>query len=171
MHYHLEIILPPTEDIEKAIAEILQQFDENEEENTNSFWDWYQIGGRYTGCHDEYEPTKDPKNLKSSGKVKWPTQWVKYVGDITTVDNIREDLTAYSVIVAGLNHDKTKYKANFLIQQKIWNGVNHCEVNWDGRVTTAIQKWAEKISHYNPEWIKKNSIGETWLCVTVDYHC
>ena len=49
MHYHLEIIMPPVENIESAIEEIMQPFDENNEDNRHSFWDWYQIGGRYSG--------------------------------------------------------------------------------------------------------------------------
>lgn len=32
MHYHLEIIMPPTEDIEGAVAQILKQFNEQPKE-------------------------------------------------------------------------------------------------------------------------------------------
>lgn len=54
MHYHLEIIMPPVDDVEKAIAQIMKPFDEqgeDEDGNTNdhAFWDWYQIGGRWSG--------------------------------------------------------------------------------------------------------------------------
>ncbi|GAF91717.1 unnamed protein product, partial [marine sediment metagenome] len=52
MHYHCEIILPPTDAVESAIAEIMAPFDENnedEETRSPSFWDWYQIGGRWSG--------------------------------------------------------------------------------------------------------------------------
>lgn len=51
MHYHTEIILPPTDDIEGAIAAILAPFDENGDEEiiTKPFWDFYQIGGRFAG--------------------------------------------------------------------------------------------------------------------------
>ena len=27
-------------------------------------WDWYVIGGRWTGTLDNYDPTKDPKNIE-----------------------------------------------------------------------------------------------------------
>src|SRR6185503_20458398 len=52
MHYHLEIIMPPTEDVERSVAEILKRFNENADDETrsNAFWDWYQSGGRYSGC-------------------------------------------------------------------------------------------------------------------------
>jgi hypothetical protein len=28
-------------------------------------WDWWQVGGRWTGTLDNYNPSKDPKNLKT----------------------------------------------------------------------------------------------------------
>lgn len=49
MHYHLEIIMPPTTDIEGAINAILLPFSEHDEDNRHAFYDWYQIGGRYSG--------------------------------------------------------------------------------------------------------------------------
>ena len=52
MHYHLEIIMPPTENVKEAITKILAPFDENlEEDNKHAFWDWWVIGGRYSGQH------------------------------------------------------------------------------------------------------------------------
>lgn len=55
MHYHLEIIMPPTDDVEGAVKEIMSPFDENrsdEDEDGSDkqhvFWDWWQIGGRYS---------------------------------------------------------------------------------------------------------------------------
>jgi hypothetical protein len=52
MHYHLEIVMPPTDDVTAAIEQILAPFDENgandEDHSTRyAFWDWWQIGGRY----------------------------------------------------------------------------------------------------------------------------
>jgi len=105
-----------------------------EEVNKSGIWDWYQIGGRWTGVFDKaYNPEEDPKNLsvcficKGTGeriiteelqavknsflesigekpedkpvprtvecngcggtgkKANWPTQWVKFKGDIVPV--------------------------------------------------------------------------------------
>jgi hypothetical protein len=60
--------------------------------NPNKQWDWWQIGGRYTGrLSDGYDPEKDERNLEwrrnhQTGKdervPKWPTSWVKFEGDI-----------------------------------------------------------------------------------------
>ena len=53
MHAHIEIVMPPTEDVEKSVAEIMAQFDENADDEDLSkyaFWDRYQIGGRWSGA-------------------------------------------------------------------------------------------------------------------------
>lgn len=55
MHYHLEIIMPPTDDIEAAVKEILAPFDENldhADENRNGypFWNYWKIGGRWSAA-------------------------------------------------------------------------------------------------------------------------
>jgi hypothetical protein len=54
MHHHLEVIMPPVDDIEIAVKQILEPFNENGkdedgERNTHAFWDWYVIGGRWAG--------------------------------------------------------------------------------------------------------------------------
>lgn len=54
MHYHLELIMPPTDNVEKALAEILGPWSENYEDeeegaNKHGFYDFYEIGGRYSG--------------------------------------------------------------------------------------------------------------------------
>lgn len=67
MHYHLEIIMPPTDDVDAAVKTILEPFNEQADEEGRSrgaFYDWYQIGGRWTGYHDGYEPDKDPANFE-----------------------------------------------------------------------------------------------------------
>jgi len=33
--------------------------------NPLSKWDWWQIGGRWTGCLSNYDPTEDPKNKET----------------------------------------------------------------------------------------------------------
>jgi len=53
MHHHCEIVIPPTTDIEAAVAQIMAPFDENkrdgEDQRSPAFWDWYVIGGRWAG--------------------------------------------------------------------------------------------------------------------------
>lgn len=55
MHDHLEMLLPPlpSQALEAAVEQVLAPFREGEtgeEASLVSFWDWYQIGGRYSGA-------------------------------------------------------------------------------------------------------------------------
>lgn len=55
MHYHLEIVMPPTDNVEAALAQILDPFYEGldrDDENANGhpFWDSWDIGGRWSGA-------------------------------------------------------------------------------------------------------------------------
>lgn len=63
MHYSNLVIVPKngSEDIAEKVAEAMGP----SEESGNGFWDWYQIGGRWTGLFDGYEPEKDPKNTET----------------------------------------------------------------------------------------------------------
>jgi hypothetical protein len=49
MHYHLEIIMPPTKNIDETIKKIMEPFSEHNEENWHCFYDWYVVGGRWAG--------------------------------------------------------------------------------------------------------------------------
>jgi hypothetical protein len=66
MHYHLEVIIPPTDDIEGAVQSVLAQFNENadddEYDTRHAFWDWYVIGGRWAGA--KAKSRLDPEKLE-----------------------------------------------------------------------------------------------------------
>jgi len=52
MHFICEIVIPPTDNIEESVKQVLSQYCEHgdgEETNSNAFWDWYVIGGRFAG--------------------------------------------------------------------------------------------------------------------------
>lgn len=52
--------------LESALAWELFPFDENGEcFKDGSRWDWYQIGGRFTGNLDGYDPYTDPRNMET----------------------------------------------------------------------------------------------------------
>lgn len=104
MHYSVLVIAPSLDDVPKE----LNRF-------KHSQWDWYQIGGRWTGLFDGYSPEKDPANIevcnlcsgtgvrkdmeipgphdgkgcngcRGEGKrVKWPTEWSSNKGDVILV--------------------------------------------------------------------------------------
>ena len=67
MHSHLEIILPPVQNLEEAVKQILEPFDENGEDengqrNNHAFWDFYVIGGCWAGA--KLEAMLDSKKLE-----------------------------------------------------------------------------------------------------------
>lgn len=54
-HYHCEIVMPPTDNVEAAVEKAMAQFDENGRdehgnENHCGFWDFWVIGGRWAGA-------------------------------------------------------------------------------------------------------------------------
>lgn len=102
--------------------------------NPDSQWDWYEIGGRWTGKLTDYDPEKDPRNIEScqwcggtgkrndklgrearkadpkytcngcdgkGKKVKWPTEWAKYAGDIQPMENIKLDFSSFAFLTPG----------------------------------------------------------------------
>jgi hypothetical protein len=59
MHYSNLVIVRPED--HKSIDEAVEHAMGPHEED-GGFWDWYQIGGRWTGALDGYDPDKDPAN-------------------------------------------------------------------------------------------------------------
>jgi hypothetical protein len=52
MHEHLEIIMPPTDDVEASVSQIMAPFGEEakgEEASSQKFCDYWEIGGRWSG--------------------------------------------------------------------------------------------------------------------------
>jgi hypothetical protein len=78
MHFFTLIVLPPCYEgsISGAVDTLMapygeelevEQYTEDGEtywHNPNGFWDWYQIGGRWTGHLDGYNPETDPRNTE-----------------------------------------------------------------------------------------------------------
>lgn len=67
MHYLIGVILPfqyGGDKLHEAISAILEPWDENRDEggNENGRWDWWSLGGRWTGIWSEYDPVQDPTN-------------------------------------------------------------------------------------------------------------
>lgn len=62
MHYHAEIWVPTLENLDQQIEDLMEPHRENDQ--GSGFWDWYQIGGRWTGSHDNYDPTNDRANYE-----------------------------------------------------------------------------------------------------------
>lgn len=67
MHFHAELWVPETlniDDFESFINEAMAPY--NEDFHENGWWDWWQIGGRFSGLHEpEYNPEEDPRNIET----------------------------------------------------------------------------------------------------------
>ena len=78
-HFCVFVLIPadfPADEIEERIDDDLapfytcrevQQVEEDGEKywtNPDGHWDWFQIGGRWTGHLSDYDPEKDPANIE-----------------------------------------------------------------------------------------------------------
>jgi hypothetical protein len=75
MHYYALAIVPAEGDLDALLAETMGPYDENEhledhydekydetyQRNPRGLWDWYAVGGRWSGVLSGYEPSEDPK--------------------------------------------------------------------------------------------------------------
>ena len=220
MHIHLEVIMPPTDNVEATVAQILAPFDENPPkeddedyvDTSNSFWDYWLIGGRWSGKkikaklgQDRIEafsnllsekkvtvsslragkPTLQPASQIPAIDALWrehfPDSPVKEcllfdhykgnTGDVMRLDELPAEFEAGHVIIAGPSYrDDGSLEATYMIQDEAWNGVTHVKADWDGKVSSAIEKHLKHIESYKPEYIAKQTPKPDWLVVTVDYH-
>lgn len=65
------------------LPDLLERYDEN---NGGGGYDWYVIGGRFTGLLDGYDPASDPKNWE-------PCKWCEATG--TTTQAIADEYPGY----------------------------------------------------------------------------
>jgi len=91
--------------------------------NPKSKWDWWAIGGRWTGYISGYDPSKDPDNIETcdlcggtgmrtdmeipngcngcDGKgqsLKWPTQWKRHNGDMRLLSAIKKEIDVFAIV-------------------------------------------------------------------------
>ena len=87
MHYGVLLISeerPTLSDDDPLIAQLLEPYKEQH-------WDWYQVGGRWTGSLSEYNPEDDPNNKDENGKIQWPTNWQKHEQDCIPIEQLTEE--------------------------------------------------------------------------------
>ena len=104
MHHHLEIILPPTENVKATIEKVLAPYDEryrDEDEDGDrssyAFWDFWVIGGRWSG--EKIMARSSPKAMAALHKdlskhkvtvsgVQWGKQTISPAEQIPLVDSL-----------------------------------------------------------------------------------
>jgi|TARA_Y100000034_G_C6901063_1_gene416776 hypothetical protein len=150
-HYLVYVITPGEPDdqgneLERALA----PFNECAPNCKAPKWDWYQLGGRWTGVLDkEYDPNKDPKHqapcelCNSTGirkdkfvdgpcngcngtgtKTLWPTSWQSHGSDQMQVGQLKtiweKDLCPYAILL-----DEEWREQDFTREINDW--VNHVD--------------------------------------------
>ena len=128
MHYSLEIILPamPIEHVEKAVAELMAPFDENNDSpnaSSRPFWDWYQIGGRFTDGRE-----------------------------IRPLSDVSPDREVFSVMIVAPLKDG-RLVPGFMTVKELWNGVSFQPSAWDGKVSSALLVASVKGIETDPSWL------------------
>jgi hypothetical protein len=61
---HFSVLVMTRQGLDGQIARQLDKFDENDPSCTNPKWDWWVIGGGFSGMLDGYDPRTNPKNYK-----------------------------------------------------------------------------------------------------------
>jgi hypothetical protein len=151
MHFFTACVVPrgtTRAEVDDVVAPMMAPFDETE--NDDGWWDWWQVGGRWTGVWSEYNPTTDPANIETcklcggtgtrrdmtlvngcngcGGKgaaVTWPTQWVAVDDDIVPVPLVTRgpentSLPIYLVLPDGR-----------CLQRETWDGENWNRIDDD----------------------------------------
>lgn len=62
MHYYALALIPAQDGVVEAVTKVMGPWCEEDGENPNGWWDWWVIGGRWTGHLSEYDPVNDPRN-------------------------------------------------------------------------------------------------------------
>jgi hypothetical protein len=130
--------------------------------NPDSQWDWWQIGGRWTGVLRDYDPETDPRNLETcrfcggtgrranpqdgsisechmcdgTGQLtKWPGEWANYNGDMLPVRDLHLTTYPHAVVTPdGEWHQEAEVG---------WFGCTSCNVDpaqWTELVDTLLEK-------------------------------
>jgi len=127
--------------------------------NPNSKWDWWQIGGRWTGQYSDYDPAKDPNNIEvcdlcggtgerhdkivdgkcnacggKGKKIKWPTQFEPIADDILPVESI----------LSQIEQDENKSPFAIVTPDKEW--LENGDMGWFGFVSNGKEEevWAKE---------------------------
>jgi hypothetical protein len=78
--------------VNPLVSDLMAPFNENDEwGREGSKWDWWVIGGRWTGLLTDYEPSKDPRNMEvcnicngtgtRSMPVPYDSTWLPKIGE------------------------------------------------------------------------------------------
>ncbi len=148
MHYHAQLVIPPTDNIEAAVKQVLAPWDVNgDNENPRPFWDWYEIGGRWDN--------RKKNRLTGEGCNALPLGLCEMHLQMAHVIFARQDLSVLTMYMT-----------------RVWNGAAYQQTAWDGILVSALDEYEKHMKMYDPSttWFEQNKADDDWLTVTVDYH-
>lgn len=67
-HFAVLVLTAEAVDPREAVARLLAPYEEALGQDPK--WDWWTIGGRWTGMLDGYDPTKDPTNIETCDQCR-----------------------------------------------------------------------------------------------------
>lgn len=164
----------PEDEVARLLAPYDENDGDNEDGkwDWNGKWDWWVIGGRWTGVlNREYDPEKDPANYevcrlcagtgtrtdmtvangcngcKGTGTAqKWPTEWVKFAGDVKPVADIDVEWTPFTLVEPdGSWHERE----SFVWDEEAQTGEivkNFTDAEWRRFIPKMLKKHRDKIA-------------------------
>lgn len=154
-----------------VLVEALMEPHNESDDGESGWWDWYQIGGRWTGHLTGYDPSADPANIEKCDlcrgtgvrrdmtvangcngcagrghRAKWPTNWKAHYGDVAALSAVTD--WADSLAVVGPQGHVAKWEAH--------PGEEYEPLTADA-YAEAVKAWAE-------------NLPERGRVVVVDFH-
>lgn len=184
-HYYCLAVLPPgatdiNDTIEQLLAPHEERYDEANDESTG-WWDWYQIGGRWSGVLDGYDPSENPANkevcylchgtgtrtdmvvphgcngcLGTGTKEKFPTEWVPHAGDVARLGDVRAKITAEARPYRVLGPEMMA-----VVETYNPEGTHYDDEPYD---TATFQRHPHRVLN------ELDSISDDCIVVVIDYH-
>lgn len=128
MHYTLSVIIKDVNNLDS----VLDKFDEDNECNPNPKWDWWVIGGRWSGLvvikeecgncivGDRTSNEKFPRSLKYNGYKNVDGARLKDI-DFSKMSSDKETFYTYALLDEfGVWHEKETFNGESWVQKEHW---------------------------------------------------
>ena len=160
MHYHIEILMPPTDDVEGTVKRALSPYMQGEDDGMPVWWDWYKLGGAWTGAKGNAR--------RSEGYAESPPATTLPLSDVA-----HNRLKCYRfAVVTPYDDEYAPGEIRFVVSSEIWNGSNYEETRWNGTVGQALDDMLASHDRirFTDETRERFTPQDDWLLVTVDLH-